>query len=54
LTTAKINSNVTELSQHEKEQLRQWQNASYAQRLAWLEAAQKLAVQSLIRTKSKL
>ncbi len=44
--------NLPKLSQHEKEQLQQWQNASYAQRLAWLEDAQKIVSNNIARNKA--
>jgi len=40
------NKNQTELTQQEKDQLRLWVSATPAQRLAWLEEVQKLAVRS--------
>jgi len=42
----KTKNKLSELTQQEKDQLRLWASATPAQRLAWLEEVQQLAVKS--------
>lgn len=40
------NNNQNKLTEQEKQQLKQWASATPAQRLAWLEEAQQIALKS--------